>query len=70
METIGDESTLSVETANHLVHTGHYQCVAVYWDSSESRFSFTVTVKCKSEYSCMDMTILQIFGTMISCYQI
>lgn len=44
----GSSSTLTIETANHTLHTGHYECVAIFQDSSEARVAFHITVKCET----------------------
>ena len=43
----GGRITLSVEAASHTEHTGSYECVAVYLDSSMKRAVFTISVQCE-----------------------
>ena len=40
--------TLSVESARHSVHSGTYECVTIYQDSSQDTASFSITVRCES----------------------
>ena len=44
----GNSSYLIIESANHTLHTGNYECVAVFLDSTQAVASFKITVRCKS----------------------
>ena len=47
--TAGSSSTLTIESANHTLHTGEYQCIAIFPDSSQASAGFNITVQCKSD---------------------
>lgn len=40
-------STLTIESVNHTLHSGHYACVAVFSDSSQASAPFNITVRCE-----------------------
>ena len=48
--TVSNSSYLIIESANHTLHTGNYECVAVFFDSTQTVVNFTITVRCKSPH--------------------
>ena len=42
-------TTLSVSAAIHSVHTGNYECLVFFRDTSMDSAPFSVNVKCKTE---------------------
>lgn len=54
MQSSGDvpgTTTLSVSAANHSIHSGNYQCMVVYLDSSIDSVQFSISVKCEPSIS-------------------
>lgn len=47
MTNFASSSTLTIESANHTLHSGHYACVAVFGDSSQASAPFNITVRCE-----------------------